>query len=63
MKSPRAAAHPSTNDNWGFHMAKLKYHRRWLNKKFMYEKIGIALCIKSYFTRPYTSQGKGTIEN
>ncbi len=33
MKSPRAAAHPSTNDYWGFHMAKLKYHRRWLNKK------------------------------
>jgi hypothetical protein len=21
MKSPRAAAHPSTNDHWGFHMA------------------------------------------
>jgi transposase, IS30 family len=28
-----------------------------------HEKIGIALKIKTYFTRPYTSQDKGTIEN
>ncbi len=28
-----------------------------------HEKIAKALCIKSYFTRPYTSQDKGTIEN
>ena len=28
-----------------------------------HEKIAKSLCIKSYFTRPYTSQDKGTIEN
>jgi len=30
---PTSCRTPSTNDHWGFHMSKLKYHRRWLNKR------------------------------